>query len=98
MQVEWAKIMATILRALLNAQDEASLTRALKWFLLAPQAFLREAFNETNLLFFGHCPKGGGVFGQSKLFEALFFMLMFGHFSRVGRVHPSPNFLRHFCA
>ena len=47
MQVEWAKIMATILRALLNAQDEASLTRALKWFLLAPQAFLS-----------GHLPPG----------------------------------------
>ena len=42
-QTKWARVMATILRAILNAQDETSLTRALKWFLLAPQAFLRQA-------------------------------------------------------
>ena len=36
-------VMSTILRAILNAQDDLTLTRALKWILLAPQAFLRQA-------------------------------------------------------
>ena len=43
LETKWARIMSTILRAVLTAQDEPSLTRALKWFLLAPQAFLRQA-------------------------------------------------------
>ena len=38
MQVKWARIMATILRAILDAQEEVNLA-----FLLAPQAFRRQS-------------------------------------------------------
>ena len=31
---KWAKVVATVLRSILNSQDEDSLTRALKWFLI----------------------------------------------------------------
>ena len=40
---KWGKAMARILRAILNARDQPSLCRALKWFLVAPQALLRQA-------------------------------------------------------
>ena len=36
---------------------------------------VREAIPEKNLFSYGHCPKGGGVFGQSKLVETVFFLL-----------------------
>ena len=37
-QVRWDRIIAIILRVVLNAKDKPSLTMALKWFLPAPQA------------------------------------------------------------
>ena len=53
---KWAKVMSTILRRLQQATSEEEEARALKWFLIAPQAFLRE-------------PKRGGKKGQ--IFSAL---------------------------
>ena len=43
LQAKWGSVVTVVLRAILNAQDEESLTRALKWFLILPQAFLRQA-------------------------------------------------------
>ena len=53
---KWAKVMSTILRRLQQATTVEEEIRALKWFLIAPQAFLRE-------------PKRGGKKGQ--IFSAL---------------------------
>ena len=53
---KWAKVMSTILRRLQQAVTPEEEVRALKWFLIAPQAFLRE-------------PKRGGKKGQ--IFSAL---------------------------
>ena len=39
---KWGRVVAAVLRSILNAPDEESLTRALKWFLILPQAFLRQ--------------------------------------------------------
>ena len=49
---KWARAMSIILRRLHAANTEEEETRALKWFLIAPQAFLRE-------------PRRGGKKGQS---------------------------------
>ena len=38
-------------------------------------SLVREVIPRKNMLRFGHCPKGGGVQPESKLFEALFFRL-----------------------
>ena len=49
------------------------------------------------MLLFGHCPEGGGGGGgggmqsKSKLFEAFFFSLGFGHFSGRGGFDPNQN-------
>ena len=53
---KWAKVMSTIFRRLQKATMVEEGIRALKWFLIAPQAFLRE-------------PKRGGKKGQ--IFSAL---------------------------
>ena len=53
---KWAKVMSTILSRLQQATTLEEETRALKWFLIAPQALLRE-------------PKRGGKKGQ--IFSAL---------------------------
>ena len=42
-QAKWAKMVELTLRAILTATDEVSLNRGLKWFLVLPQAFLRQA-------------------------------------------------------
>ena len=42
-QGKWGKVVENVLRAILNAQDEEHLSRALKWFLILPQAFLCQA-------------------------------------------------------
>ena len=49
---KWGRTMYIILRRLQEASTEEEETRALKWFLIAPQAFLRE-------------PRRGGKKGQS---------------------------------
>ena len=49
---KWSRAMATILRRLQEANTAEEETRALKWFLIAPQVFLRE-------------PRRGGKKGQS---------------------------------
>ena len=51
---KWGKIVAKVLRSVLNAPDDESLTRALKWFLILPQSFLRQA-------------KRGGQVGRSSV-------------------------------
>ena len=53
---KWARAMSTIFRKLQQASTAEEEIRALKWFLIAPQAFLRE-------------PKRGGKKGQ--IFSAL---------------------------
>ena len=42
LESKWGRVVAAVLRSILNAPDEESLTRALKWFLILPQAFLRQ--------------------------------------------------------
>ena len=42
-QSKWGKVVEITLRAILTASDEVSRDRALKWFLILPQAFLRQA-------------------------------------------------------
>ena len=42
-QAKWAKVVELTLRAILTASEEEELNRALKWFLILPQAFLRQA-------------------------------------------------------
>ena len=51
---KWAKAMSTIFRRLQQASTVEEEVRALKWFLIAPQAFLRE-------------PKRGGRKGRYSL-------------------------------
>ena len=54
LQTKWGRVVVAVVRSILNAQDETSLDRALKWFLVLPQAFFRQ-------------PKRGGQAGRSSV-------------------------------
>ena len=64
--------MEIVLRSILTAPDEISLTRALKWFLILPHAFLRQS-------------KRGGQVGRSSV-AGRFNAAMDGDFSTVIRL------------
>ena len=69
---KWARVMEIVLRAILTAPDEIRLTRALKWFLILPQAFLRQS-------------KRGGQVGRSSV-AGRFNAAMDGDFGTVIRL------------
>ena len=69
---KWARVVEIVLRAILTAPDEIRLTRALKWFLILPQAFLRQS-------------KRGGQVGRSSV-AGRFNAAMDGDFSTVIRL------------
>ena len=72
LESQWGKVVEKVLRAILTAPAESSLDRALKWFLILPQAFLRQS-------------KRGGQAGRSSV-AGRFNAAMDGDFGMVLRL------------